>query len=490
MASLQPLLDLLPEERVRALLGARGAVTAPDAARPFLLSALVRHLDRPILAITSRADEAEHLTRDIHAFLGRDGAETFPGWEVLPGEPLSPSVETMGRRLHVLARLGRGEVFVVVTTAQGATQLVAAPGDDVRILKLENGGTVDLDQATAALVDMGYERNYMVERRGEFAVRGGILDVFPPSSERPVRVELWGDEITSLRDFALASQRSLGDCPVVEIAPCRELRPDEATQARAEELMATDDDPALAQLAEGILIPGAERLLPRIKGGLEPLLNFFPKGSATVILEPKRVRDRADEVLEQVEEWANISGVRERHYAPLDEVLTGADPLVMMSSFADPGSEDLGVETWAATAGKPEVLAERLGRLVKEGYRAVIAASLGETAQRLQKNLASMGQQFSLEDSAPASDSPPGGSIVVSELGRGFVLPWAHLALVAESDLTGRRSGAARRRIQSRKRQTSGPLDLADGDLVVHEVHGIGKYAGMVERELLGVHRE
>jgi transcription-repair coupling factor (superfamily II helicase) len=490
VASLQPLLDLLPEERVRALLNARGAVTAPDAARPFLLAALVRHLDRPVLAITSRHEEAEHLTRDIHAFLGRDGAETFPGWEVLPGEPMSPSVETMGRRLHVLARLKRGEVFVVVTTAQGATQLVAPPDGSLEILTLEQGGTLDLDAATAGLVDMGYERNYIVERRGEFAVRGGIIDVFPPSSERPVRAELWGDEISSLRDFALASQRSLGDCPRVEVAPCRELRADVATQQRAAELAEKDDDPVLAQLAEGVLAPGAERLLPRITGGLKPLLTFFPKGTATVILEPKRVRDRADEVFEQVQEWVNISGVREEHYAQLDEALAPADPLVLMSTFADAGSEDLGVETWAATAGKPEVLAQRLGELVKDGYRAVIAASLEETAERLQKNLASMGQRFTIADSAPGEEAPPGGSLVVADLGRGFVLPWARLALVAESDLTGRRSGAARRRIQARRRQTSGPLDLADGDLVVHEIHGIGRYSGMVERELLGVHRE
>jgi transcription-repair coupling factor (superfamily II helicase) len=490
VASLQPLLDLLPEERVRALLSARGAITAPDPARPFLLAALVRHLDKPVLAITSRQEEAEHLARDVHAFLGRDGAEVFPGWEVLPGEPLSPSVETMGRRLHVLARLRRGEVFVVITTSQGATQLVAPPGESLRILTLENGGTLDLDEVSAALVDMGYERNYMVERRGEFAIRGGILDVFPPSSERPVRAELWGDEITSLRDFALASQRSLGESPAVEIAPCRELRPDPKTQARAAELARTDADPALAQLAEGILAPGAERLLPLITGGLEPILSFFPQDSATVILEPKRVRDRAEEVYEQVEEWSKLSGVAERHYAPLDEMLAGTENILLMSSFSDPGSEDLGIETWTATAGKPEMLAERLGHLVRDGYRAVIAASLESTAERLQKNLTGMGHRFEIAPQAPHADAPGGGSIVVSDLGRGFVLPWAHLALVAESDLTGRRSGAARRRIQSRKRQTSGPLDLAEGDLVVHEIHGIGKYSGMTERELLGVHRE
>ncbi|HJR44431.1 MAG TPA: transcription-repair coupling factor [Actinomycetota bacterium] len=491
MASLAPLLDLLPDERLQALLRARSAVTVPDPARPFLLAALVRHLETPVLAITARQEEAEQLARDVHAFLGRSGADVFPGWEVLPGEPLSPSVETMGRRMHVLSRLARGDAFVVVTTSQGVTQLVAPPGDALDPVVLTEGATVDLDTFTERLVEMGYERNYIVERRGEFAVRGGIVDVFPPASERPVRAELWGDEVTSLRQFALASQRSLDPIEEVSIAPCRELRSDEATIERATQLAGENDDPALHQLAEGVIEPGAERLLPLLTGGLRPLPSFLPADSPVAILEPKRVRDRADEVLEQVTEWSQISGLSERHYAPIDEVIASLDERLLISSFAEPGSETLPVDTWTAAAGKPEILVGRLKELIKNGYRAVIAASLPETAERLRQNLkTTAGASFEISETAPSEDSPEGGVIVVADLARGFVLPWAALALVAESDLTGRRSGAARRRISAKKRETSGPLDLTPGDLVVHEVHGIGRYVEMVDRELLGVHRE
>ena len=161
-----------------------------------------------------------------------------------------------------------------------------------------------------------------------------------------------------------------------------------------------------------------------------------------------------------------------------------------MSSFADAGSEHLHADTWTSAAGKPEVLASRLGELIRSDYRAVVAASLDETAHTIQKNLQSLGLRFPIEEEAPPPTLHPAAAIVVAELSRGFVLPWARLALVAESDLTGRRSGAHRRRVAARKRQPTGPLDLADGDLVVHEVHGIGRYMGMVERELLGVHRE
>ena len=490
MASLAPLLDLLPEEELGHLLTSGGAVTVPDPARPYLVSAILRHVGEPVLVVVARIEEAEHLARDIQAFLGRDGAEVFPGWEVLPGEPMSPSVDTMGRRLDVMARLARGESFAVVATAQSATQFVAPPGDDLDVIQISSGDVLDLDATAERLVAMGYERNYVVERRGEFAIRGGIVDVFPPAAERPVRAELWGDEVTSLRRFALSSQRSLEDVEAVRIAPCRELRADVRTTERARELVETNGDPAIAQLAQGIIEPGAERLLPLLTGGLVPLRSLFGPSSPVIVMEPKRVRDRADEVIEQVTEWSTSSGLADRHYEPMDEALRDANPVLLWSSFADEAGSAIAAESWTASAGKPEQLADRLSHLVSNGYRAVIAASLPETAERLEQNLARIGHVFAIEDDAPGRSSPAGGVIVVADLARGFALPSAKLALVAESDITGRRSGAAHRRVQARRRQETGPLDLTEGDLVVHDLHGIGRFQGMVERKLLGVHRE
>jgi transcription-repair coupling factor (superfamily II helicase) len=443
-----------------------------------------------VLAVTARAEEAEHVAHDVQAFLGADGADVFPGWEVLPGEPVSPSVETMGRRLHVLAKLKEGRAGVIVTSAQGATQLVAPPRADVESVSLAVGAELSLQDIAARLVEIGYEHNYIVERRGEFAVRGGILDVFPPALERPVRAELWGDEITSLRQFALASQRSLGAIERVEVAACRELVADRATVARAAELARTSADPALVQLAEGIVAPGAERLLNVLAGGLLPLASFFPDGSPVVILEPKRVRDRADEIAEQVAQWARSAQVKaSEHYATLEEAIRPFESHILMSSFAAPGAAAIPVDTWTQAAGKPEVIAEQLGRLLRDGWRAVVAASLPESAAKLTANFKQAGLDFELTPEAPGPGGR-GGSVVIAALNRGFVLPWARLALVAESDLTGRRSAAAQRRARSRRRAISGPLDLAEGDLVVHEVHGIGRFHGMVDRNLLGVHRE
>ncbi|HEX2240540.1 MAG TPA: transcription-repair coupling factor [Actinomycetota bacterium] len=491
MASLAPLLNLLPETHLSELLASERPITVLEPARPFLLAALVRHLETPVLAITARAEDAEHLATDARAFLGPDGAAVFPGWEVLPGEPLSPSVETMGRRVHALARLRRGDNFLLVTTAQGATQQVAPPMADLPELEFRRGDSLDLDEVATALVEMGFERNYMVERRGEFAIRGGLLDIFPPAYERPVRIELWGDEVTSLRRFALATQRSLEEVDQLFVAPCREVRPDAATRARAAELADATGDPALLQLAEGIITPGIERLLPELSGGLVPLTQLLPERSPVAVLDPKPVRDRADEVLEQVREWSASSEAAEAHFVTLEDALAGSRPVLMLTSFTEPGAPALEVESWTATTGKPDLVADRIGELKRSGYRAVIAASLPDTALSLQRNLAARGLRFDITDTVPGPESQSGGWIVVTELGRGFVLgPPAKLALVAESDLTGRRSGAARRRLAARRRESSGPLDLDPGDFVVHEIHGIGRYAGMVDRDLLGVHRE
>ena len=484
-------LEWLPADALAELIGVDAPLTVPEPARPYLLAAMVRHLDAPVLTICSRTEEAEHLVTDVRAYLGPHGAESLPGWEVLPGESVSPSVDAMGRRVHALSRLARGDRFVLVATAQGVTQLVAALPDEMRPIEVRVGVELELEELSARLVEMGYERNYIVERRGEFAIRGGIVDIFCPAADRPSRMEFWGDEVTSLRQFALASQRSLEAIESLDISACRELRADEATRARAQELIdGGDHDPALAQLVEGIVEPGAERLLPRIAGKLQPVTEFLSKKSSIVICEPKKVRDRSEEIWEQVSEWARISGSTDVHYAPLDDVLARGSRPVLMTSFTDPRAHDLAVSTWTHSAGKPEALVGGVSGLVRKGMRAIVAASQPDTAERLSGNLASSGLEWPILASAPGPDAGPGACIVTAELGRGFVLPEARLALVAEADLTGRRSSSIRRRLQARRRQTSGPLDLADGDLVVHEVHGIGRYKGLIDRELLGVHRE
>src|SRR5690606_36001011 len=169
----------------------------------------------------------------------------FPSWETLPHARLSPSADTVGRRLHVLRRLARPddrdlgpELRVVVATVRSLVQPMAPGLGEIDPVTLRVGTEHDFEELVERLVELAYTRVDMVGKRGEFAVRGGILDVFPPTADHPVRVEFWGDEVTELRCFSVADQRSIPevDVPVLIAPPCRELLLREDVKERAAQL--------------------------------------------------------------------------------------------------------------------------------------------------------------------------------------------------------------------------------------------------------------
>ena len=196
-------------------------VTAPSALRPLLAAALTGlpgTASRFLLAVTATAREAEELAEALGSLLPADGVAYFPAWETLPHERLSPRSDTSGQRLAVLRRLAHPDpasshtaaVTVLVTPVRALLQPIVGGLADVEPVSAAEGDTCDLDEMLARLIDIGYVRTDLVERRGEVAVRGGIIDVFPPSEEHPVRVELFGDTVEETRFFRVADQRSLG----------------------------------------------------------------------------------------------------------------------------------------------------------------------------------------------------------------------------------------------------------------------------------------
>ena len=173
--------------------------------------------------VTATGREADDLTAELRGVFG-DSAVMFPSWETLPHERLSPGVDTVGARLMVLYRLAHPDdprlgppLRVVVTTARSLLQPMAPDLADIEPVTLHVGAEFDFDQLVARLVELAYTRVDMVGKRGEFAVRGGILDVFPPTAEHPVRVEFWGDEVSEMRMFAVADQRSIPEIDVATV---------------------------------------------------------------------------------------------------------------------------------------------------------------------------------------------------------------------------------------------------------------------------------
>ena len=210
----------------------------------------------------------------------------FPSWETLPHERLSPGVDTVGTRLMVLRRLAHPDdtrlgppLRVVVTAVRSLLQPMAPQLGQQEPVTLHVGQEVGFEEVIARLVELAYTRVDMVGRRGEFAVRGGILDIFAPTAEHPVRVEFWGDEVTEMRMFSVADQRSIPEIEVETLiaVACRELLLTEDVRARAAELAAAHPPvrntvtgsvtDMLAKLAEGIPVDGMEALLPVLRPG-------------------------------------------------------------------------------------------------------------------------------------------------------------------------------------------------------------------------------
>ena len=241
------------------------ALVGPVSAQLFVACALARV--GPLLVVTATGREADDLTAELRGVHG-DAAALFPSWETLPHERLSPGVDTVGARMMLLRRLAHPD------DAELGPPLTAADLAEVEPVTLRVGAESSFDDLPARLVELAYTRVDMVGRRGEFAVRGGILDVFAPTAEHPVRVEFWGDEITEIRMFSVADQRSIPEIEVgaVIAVACRELLLTDEVRTRAAELAAdapTDDEhitgrvgDMLAKLAEGIPVDGLEALAP------------------------------------------------------------------------------------------------------------------------------------------------------------------------------------------------------------------------------------
>lgn len=303
--------------------------------------------DPVVLAVTATGREAEDLTAALASYLPADSVATFPSWETLPHERLSPRSDTVGRRLSVLRRLAHPEsstaapLRVVVAPVRAVVQPIVAGLGDLVPVTLKVGQERSFTDVVRALSDAAYARVDMVTHRGEFAVRGGILDVFPPTEDHPIRVEFFGDEIDQMRWFAVADQRSLSAPGIhhpteLHAPPCREILITPAVMSRAAKLKA--DMPAAADMLEkiagGIAVEGMESLAPVLVDAMVPLVDQLPAGSMTVVIEPEKVRTRAHDLAATNEEFleAAWSTASDGGAAPLD-LLSRASTDLHAASF-------------------------------------------------------------------------------------------------------------------------------------------------------------
>ncbi|HEY7104828.1 MAG TPA: transcription-repair coupling factor [Acidimicrobiia bacterium] len=489
-----PLADLpalLAEEAaVRGVMSRDHAVAVPEAARALFVASLAGATTRrPLLVAVPTGAEAERLARDLTQFLGPAAVELFPAWETLPFERVSPSLETMGRRLRVLWRLRDAEHLpgVVVAPVRALVQRLGPHVEEITPVVVRPGMQLDRDELVETLVAGGYRREYQVEARGEVAVRGSIVDIYPSTDDHPVRIDLWGDEVDRLSAFAVADQRSTGDVGEVLIFPTRELLPTPAVRERAESLVRTHPwgREQWERLAEGQVFDGMESWLPWISDRERLLPDLLPEGALTLLVEPKRMRDRAQDLLDDEAALASALSVTWEaggdglHFPRLslsfDRLLahTSAGAVSLLSTPEGPDTPRVAATAFDPVVGDTDALARRLRALEAEGYRVVLAAEGVGSAARLRELLGAEGVDV---------------HVVVAPLERGVVLPAAHLALIAEADLTGRRR--VHRRARGARRGADYYDDLRPGDYVVHYVHGVGRYLEMKPLTMGGVERD
>jgi transcription-repair coupling factor (superfamily II helicase) len=443
----------------------------------------------PIVVATPTATDAERLAHDLRAFLGEDEVDTFPAWETLPFERVSPSVETMGRRLRTMWRLRDNERMprVLVAPVKALVQRLGPHVEDVEPVVVTPGDHIDETELLERLVGLGYRREYQVEHRGEVAVRGSIVDVFPSTANAPVRIDLWGDEVDRLTEFAVADQRSTDDIACAEIFGCRELLPTDDVRARASQLVAAEPwgREQWERLAEGQIFDGMESWLPWLTDGEHVLLDLVPDDAQLLLVEPRRMRDRAAELLDEegalAGTLAQTWGAQGREFAklhlPFDRLLahTRAPAWSVTATPEGPDAPAVSASGWDPVVGDAARLTKQVAELLSTGYRVVVCADGEGTAARIGSNFRDEGLT--------------GLDIVVQPLERGFVMSAIKLAVLAEADITGRRR--AHRRVRTRPRGAEAFFDsLEPGGYVVHHQHGVARYGGMVTRAIGGVERD
>jgi len=515
--------DAAQPERWRVQ-GLAGGAPAYFVARFFAIT------PRPSLILAPNAAEAERLAGDLRFFLGEDD-EAAPfsrrvhylsSWDVVPFEDISPPPEAVAARIEGLYHLRHGKNPIVVTTPEAVLQRVPPP--DVfseRYWYLVEGDELDTEKMAERLDAWGYRRLGMVEDGGEFSVRGGIVDIYPPAHPYPLRLELAGDVIERIYRFDPATQRSLGAEQELLILPVSEIPfgggvPKEllrAVDVRCHDLDVTrkEREQLLEELQTGIHFPGVEFLLPCFYAALGSIADYLPPNTLLWVSGPAEVDQAFAAAADAVQRCAEERSEARKFYPEPASLYAGSEewwsrvaalPRIDLGALAivdepqrtidvrSAGTQDLRLDRGPRQRDVSfEPIAARLQQWTKEGERIFLVASTEAQAHRLIQLLSAHMVETSLlrdplEQILAAPATRP--HVVLGHLSEGFRLPDERVAFVTESDLFGE----VRQRRRRRPIQVGALLkslnELRRDDYVVHLDHGVGLYRGLKHLQVSG----
>ena len=494
------------EPGIDLIAGQRNAVLAvPESARAAVLAALTHaNSRRPIVVAVPTGTMANEVVDDLSSFLGADAVELFPAWETLPFERVSPAVLTMGARMRTMWRLRTDseQPTVIVASTRALLQKLAPGSSTTDPIRISVGDRIDIDALCERLVHFGYRREMVVEHRGEFARRGAIVDIFPSTGDEPVRIDLWGDDVDRLTEFTVSDQRSTVDLATTLVFPAREILYVDGVRERAASLIASEPwgREQWERLSEGQIFDGMESWLPWLTDIDELLTDHIGDDSLIVLVEPRRMIDRARDLLAEEDDlaralatsWARDENVTfPRLHVDTDRLLASDQRVPTISLI--PAAEALegpsvSASGWGNITHDASSVARRINEMLTEKWRVVVAANTHESVPRLVDLMRSHGIDFTATNDAQKI-ATPGAWVTFAPQSHGVSLPSSKVAIITETDLSGRRRT---RRGRTTRGRSSGTVfeDLQPGGYVVHAHHGVGKYEGMVKRSIGGVERD
>jgi transcription-repair coupling factor (superfamily II helicase) len=494
-------------------------------ARAIYIASLFEEIKRPLLLVTHNLNQAQKVTEDLIELLPKDEILLYPANELVTTEIALASHETLGERIDVLHKLSQGFRGVLVVPFSGLRKLFPPKRIFAQsLLTFEVGKQKEIDHVITHLVKIGYERADMVEKPGEFSVRGGIVDIYPVTFTDPVRIEWFDDEIDSIRYFSASNQRSTQTTKRVVIPPARELfaEPErlvaagERVEQLLEERLAIVKDVKLKkrlkenisweieQLKNGSQFTGIYKYISQIYPDCVSLADYLPNDVVFILDEPSRITESAKQMEKEEGEWQTAL-LQQGEFLPQLRLSLSYDDIVNKTQYQriylsifmrqTPGTQPQNLVQFICRGmqqfhGQMHVLKAEWDRWVKANFRVVFVASSEERLERLERVLTDYGMEISRDYSnqVPVAGKPV---IRIGTLQNGFEMNSLRLAVITETEVFTQKQRRVRRSSKlDHAEKIKDYQELKPGDYVVHVNHGIGRYAGIETLSVGGMHKD
>lgn len=477
------------------------------------------HTENQVLVITENEQKSRILYEDIINLSSLD-VEIFPQKETFFYNIDIASDENSNQRLRVISKLNNNEDFIVITSIEALLDKMINRGIFEELsIEITGESIVDLRNITEELILSGYERTDTVETVGQFSIRGGILDVFPPASDHPYRIELFDDEIDSIRQFDILTQRSLEVIDGIKISPTKEIlilnkHRDEIIKSIKDELkLYKKNDNILEKfnsyiesLEEGSSLKNKDIVTPYIpKEDLASIVDYFKKEAIIFMQEPQRIEHKYKNLDEQrilkITDLLESGEVMKSHIDTnyryeeiipsinMRKVITNSVILKGEAYFKPKAIYNFSMKATNNYHGKMELLLEDLNHYKYRGYKIIILSGTQERGLRLKKTLNDLNLDISFSEDRDETIKSNQAIVTPGSINGGFEYPNLKLIVISDKEIFGAQKKKLKKK-KDKKKETISLGDLEIGSFIVHENHGIGRYEGIEQLDIQGIKKD